>query len=268
MTQRPGTDAPKVVAITGGTGGIGLATARRLIARENHVVLMDLDEATVAARVDELGGSGGASRVSGVACDVTDEKSVASAMESVWERQGRLDGMVTTAGVRQTAAPALDLDVSVWETTMRVNVTGTFLAVREAARLMVRAGRPGAIVTVASVTGTSARVNQAAYCASKAAVLHLTRSLAVEWAKHGIRINAVSPGVTMTPMIELAVQNDGPNVLHDKLYGSMEQFRPGIPLGRLAEPEEQAAAIDFLLSDDASFITGVALGVDGGAGVV
>lgn len=261
-------DRSRVVAITGGTGGIGLATARRLIARGNHVVLMDLDEDTVAARVDELSGDGRTSQLSGVACDVTGEKSVASAMEWVWDQHGRLDGLVTTAGVRQTAVPALDLDVAVWETTLRVNVTGTFLTAREAARLMVRAGRPGAIVTVASVTGTSARVNQAAYCASKAAVLHLTRSLAVEWAKHAIRINAVSPGVTMTPMIELAIQNDGPNVLRDKLHGSMEQFRPGIPLGRLAEPEEQAAAIDFLLSDDASFITGVSLGVDGGAGIV
>jgi NAD(P)-dependent dehydrogenase (short-subunit alcohol dehydrogenase family) len=149
-----------------------------------------------------------------------------------------------------------------------VNVTGTFIAARESARLMVETGRAGSIVTIASVTGTSARMNQSAYCASKAAVIHLTRVLAIEWSEHGIRVNAVCPGVTQTPMIEQAIKNEGSQVLDDKLLGSMEQFRAGIPLRRLAKPEEQAAAIDFLLSDDSSFITGVALGVDGGSGVV
>jgi NAD(P)-dependent dehydrogenase (short-subunit alcohol dehydrogenase family) len=263
MTQRD----DKVVAITGGTGGIGLATARRILAQGDRVILLDLDADAVQSRAEELD-QDGAGRVDGLACNVTDEASVIDVIASIRERHGRLDGMVTAAGVRQTAATALDLGRDVWDLTWTVNVTGTFLAVREAARLMVQTGRPGSIVTVASVTGVSARVNQAAYCTSKAAVIHLTRSLAVEWAVHGIRVNAVSPGVTRTPMIDLAVANEGPQVLEDKLYGSMEQFRPGIPLGRLAEPEEQAAAIAFLLSDEASFVTGVSLGVDGGAGVV
>jgi NAD(P)-dependent dehydrogenase (short-subunit alcohol dehydrogenase family) len=175
---------------------------------------------------------------------------------------------VTAAGIRQTAATALDLPLDVWSRTLHVNVTGTFVAAREAARLMMSGGRPGSVVTIASVTGTSARMNQSAYCASKAAVIHLTKVLAIEWAQYAIRVNAVCPGVTKTPMIELAVKNEGPQVLDDKLNGSMEQFRPGIPLRRLATPEEQAAAICFLLSDDTSFVTGVALGVDGGAGVV
>jgi NAD(P)-dependent dehydrogenase (short-subunit alcohol dehydrogenase family) len=262
------TTSDNVVAITGGAGGIGLATARRLLDRGCRVAVLDLAQSDVDRAVAELTGAAEPDRVLGQACDTTDEESVAAAMSAIKARYGRLDGMVTTAGVRQTAKPALDIDLAVWNTTQQVNVTGTFIAARQAARLMIETGRKGAVVTVASVTGISARVNQAAYCASKAAVLHLTRVLAVEWAQHGIRVNAVSPGVTNTPMIELAIRNEGPQVLNDKLYGSMEQFRPGIPLGRLAEPEEQAAAIDFLLSDSASFITGVTLGVDGGAGVV
>jgi NAD(P)-dependent dehydrogenase (short-subunit alcohol dehydrogenase family) len=111
-------------------------------------------------------------------------------------------------------------------------------------------------------------MNQSANCAGKAAVIHLSRVLAVEWASHGIRVNVVSPGVATTPTVELAVRTEGPHVLDDKLFGSAAQFRPGIPLGRLGTAVEQGAAIEFLLSDDASFITGVSIGVDGGAGVV
>jgi NAD(P)-dependent dehydrogenase (short-subunit alcohol dehydrogenase family) len=259
--------ADGVVAITGGSGGIGLATARRLLSAGARVAVMDL----VADRVDEVVAEladqfPGA--VAGETCDVTDEASMAHALDGVADSLGPVTGMVTAAGVRQTACPAVDLDLGVWDTTLAVNLKGTFVAARAAARRMIDAEIAGSVVMIASVTGISARVNQAAYCASKAAVIHLARSLAVEWAPYRIRVNAVSPGVTNTPMIALAVQNEGPQVLDDKLYGSMEQFRPGIPLGRLAEPEEQAAAIAFLLSEDASFVTGVSLGVDGGAGVV
>jgi NAD(P)-dependent dehydrogenase (short-subunit alcohol dehydrogenase family) len=260
-----------VVAITGGTGGIGLATAREVLAGGGRVAVLDLVPDVVDRTVAELAAVSDAERggsIAGWACDVTDAEAVSKVLRLAVDELGSLRGMVTAAGVRQTAAPAVDLDLDVWDTTMAVNVKGTFVAAREAARLMLDAGSTGAIVTVASVTSVSARVNQAAYCASKAAVAHLTRCLAVEWAPKGIRVNCVSPGVTNTPMIALAVQNEGPQVLENKIQGSMQQFRPGIPLGRLAEPEEQAAAIAFLLSDAASFITGVCLGVDGGAGIV
>jgi NAD(P)-dependent dehydrogenase (short-subunit alcohol dehydrogenase family) len=256
-----------VVAITGGTGGIGLATARKVLTGGTKVAVLDVVPEAVEDTVRRLG-EDYAGCVGGWTCDVTDVESVAQTLRQVSDELGPLRGMVTAAGVRQTAAPAIDLDLDVWDTTMAVNVKGTFVAAREAARRMIEEGSGGSIVTVASVTSVSARVNQAAYCASKAAVTHLTRCLAVEWASHGIRVNAVSPGVTNTPMIALAVKNEGAQVLNDKIFGSPEQFRPGIPLGRLAEPEEQAEAIAFLLSDAASFVTGVALGVDGGAGIV
>jgi NAD(P)-dependent dehydrogenase (short-subunit alcohol dehydrogenase family) len=186
----------RVVAITGGAGGIGLAAARRLVAQGNQVVVLDLEDVDVKRATVELTMSGPSEQVMGLVCDTTDEESVVAAMTAVKERFGRLDGMVTSAGVRQTAAPALDLDLEVWNRTQMVNVTGTFIAARESARLMVETGRAGSIVTIASVTGTSARMNQSAYCASKAAVIHLTRVLAIEWSEHGIRVNAVCPGVT------------------------------------------------------------------------
>jgi NAD(P)-dependent dehydrogenase (short-subunit alcohol dehydrogenase family) len=191
-----------------------------------------------------------------------------AAIGAVRERFGRLDGLVTAAGIRQTAALALDLDLAVWERNQRINVTGTFVAIRAAARVMVADGTAGSIVTVASVTGVSARMAQSAYCTSKAAVLHLTRVLALELAAHDIRVNSVAPAVTETPMIRKAITDEGPQVLREKIEGSLAQFRPGIPLRRLAQPEEQSEAITFLLSPAASFITGTTLFVDGGASIV
>src|SRR5690606_26673126 len=153
----------KVVAITGGAGGIGLATARRLVADGAKVAVLDLGEEAVRAAAAELSPDGSAAL--GLTVDTTDEAALTEAITTARQRFGRLDGLVTAAGVRQAAALALDLDMAVWERTMRVNVTGTFLAVRAAARVMIDDGTPGSIVTIASVTAASARWAQSAYCA-------------------------------------------------------------------------------------------------------
>lgn len=250
--------------ITGGAGGMGEAMARRLAGAGARVAIVDLKPDAVTEAAERLRAEG--LDVIGVAADTTDEDSTGEAVAECVATFGSLYGLVTAAGIRQTAAGFEAIDLALWKTIMDVNVTGTFVAIR-AARDALIASR-GAIVTVASVTAGGARMNQTAYTTSKAAVLHLTKQVALELAAHGVRANCLCPGVTNTPMIEQAVRNDGPTVLTDKLRGSLEQFRPGIPLGRLAEPDDQAGAAEYLLSTDASFITGVALYVDGGVSML
>jgi NAD(P)-dependent dehydrogenase (short-subunit alcohol dehydrogenase family) len=252
------------VLITGGAGGMGEAMARRIAASGARVAVVDLKPDAVndaAARMRDDGLD-----VIGVAADTTDEDAMAAAVAETVAAFGSLYGLITAAGIRQTAAGFADIELALWRTIMDVNVTGTFVAIRAATPELVRAG--GAIVTVASVTARGARMNQSAYATSKAAVLHLTKQVALELSGKGVRANCLCPGVTNTPMIEQAVRTDGPDVLNDKLRGSLEQFRPGIPLGRLAEPDDQAAAAEYLLSADASFITGVGLYVDGGVSML
>lgn len=252
------------VLVTGGVGGMGEAMARRFARSGARVAVCDLKPEAVADTAERLRAEG--LEVIGVPADTTDEESMAGAVADVVRRYGGLYGLVTAAGIRQTAARFDDIDLAVWRTIMEVNVTGTLIAIRSATPHLVAA--KGAVVTVASVTAAAARMNQSAYATSKAAVLHLTKQVAIELAGAGVRVNCLCPGVTSTPMIEQAVRTDGPGVLTDKLRGSLEQFRPGIPLGRLAEPDEQAAAAEFLLSADASFITGVEVYVDGGVSML
>jgi len=252
------------ILITGGAGGMGEAMARRLAGSGARVALCDLDPESVGAAAERLAADG--LEVIGVAADTTDEASMSAAVEVVVRRFEGLHGLVTAAGVRMTAAGFEELDVATWDRIQRVNATGTWVAIRAARSALIASA--GSIVTVASVTARGARWHQSAYAVSKAAVLHLTRQVALEMAPHGVRANTLCPGVTLTPMIEQAARTDGPTLMQDKLHGSLEQFRPGIPLGRLARPEEQAAATEFLLSSDASFITGVALYVDGGVSML
>lgn len=252
------------ILITGGTGGMGEAMARRFASSGARIVICDLDGEAVDRVVAALVADG--MDAVGVAADTTDEESMAAAVETAVDRYGALHGLVTAAGIRQPAKGFLDLDLDLWRRVQEVNVTGTLIAIRAAAPALIES--VGAIVTVASVTATAARMNQSAYCTSKAAVLHLTRQIALELSPHRVRVNALCPGVTSTPMIEEAIRTDGPGLLKEKVEGSLETFRPGIPLGRLATAAEQAAAAEFLLSSDASFMTGASVFVDGGVSML
>ncbi|WP_022886775.1 SDR family NAD(P)-dependent oxidoreductase [Glaciibacter superstes] len=254
----------ETILITGGSGGMGETMARRFAGNGARVVVCDLGVEAVDRVVDSLAAEG--HEALGVVADTTDEDSMAAAVTAAIERFGSLNGLVTAAGIRQTASGFLDIKLELWRKIQEVNVTGTFIAIRAAAPALIES--TGAIVTVSSVTATAARMNQSAYCTSKAAVMHLTKQIALELSPHRVRVNALCPGVTATPMIDEAIRTDGPNLLKEKVEGSLEAFRPGIPLGRLALPEEQAAAAEFLLSADASFITGTALYVDGGVSML
>lgn len=254
----------EVVVITGGSGGMGLAMAKRLVEDGARVFLVDLDGDAVTAATRQLGGM--ERGVSGVSADTTSPDSMADAVNRAMEDFGSIYGLVTAAGIRQTASMFYDVDLDLWDRINKVNVMGTLVAIRSCREAIVE--QRGSIVTVASVTAGGARWAQSAYAVSKAAVSHLTKQVALELAPHRVRVNSLLPGVTNTPMIAQAAETDGPGVMEAKVKGSLEQFRPGIPLGRLAEPEEQAAAVAFLLSKDSSFITGIDLYVDGGVSMI
>lgn len=246
----------RVYMVSGGAGGLGRGIAEALLADGASVSLIDLispDEA--AAEVDPS-----RSRTLCLEGDVTDEAAVDSSVAETLERFGRLDGAVNNAGALALDA-AWDARAEDWERQLRVNVTGSFLLARAVGRAL-REQNGGAIVNVSSNCGKAGYPNMAAYNASKAAVLGLTRSLSMEWAEHGINVNAVCPGGVDTPMLE-----DVANWLSPRLEVSADELLEGMgaaQLGRRIEPVEVGRVVAFLLSDDAKIIRGQAISVDGG----
>ena len=249
------------VVISGGARGMGLAVARRLAEEGTAVGIFDLEGDALAAAVASLQDCPG--KVRGYPADTADEAAVEAGMDEAAGSLGPVAGAVVAAGVRQKFVSSIDVALDDWDRIFRVNARGAFVFARAAARRMRQRGG-GSIVTIASFVATRARMGCVAYAASKAALLQMTRVLALDLAPYGIRVNAICPSATLTPMLEQAARDDGPRVIRDKVEGSLAEFRPGIPLGRLGTPEEQAAAIVFLLSEESSFITGAALAVDGG----
>lgn len=249
----------KVALVTGAAGGIGAAVAAALGERGVRVAAVDLDARRLSQTVEKLAADGMAAEA--FPADVTDPADVEDVVGSVEDRLGPLDFLVNTAGVLRLGA-VCELTDQDWYTTFSVNTTGVFLMSRAAVVRMVPRRR-GAIVTVASNAAGTARTEMAAYSASKAAATMFTRCLGLEVARYGIRCNVVAPGSTDTPM--LSSMGGGEVDRHGLVAGHPEDYKVGIPLGKLAQPSDVADAVAFLLSDGAGHITMHSLTVDGGA---
>jgi len=240
------------VIVTGGGRGIGQATARAFAAEGADVLVLGRTVADLEDTVAQITGDGGQAWL--LPCDVTDEAQVDGAAARAAARWDRIDVLVNNAGIDDDT-PFLEIDRARWREVIDTNLTGVFLMSQAVAREMAKAGR-GVILHTASIDASGGDGPYAAYNASKAALLGLNRTLALELAAHGIRSNCVSPGFTHTVMTENAV---GPELL-SYLNGSFAR----VPMKRLVKPEEVAQAFLFLASDQASAITGIDLRVDGG----
>ncbi len=241
----------KVAIITGAAKGIGKAIAIEFVKEGAKVVVADIDFEGAQKTVEELKKMGG--EAIAVKVNVADPDDVRSMVEKAVEKFGKVDILINNAGIA-IQKPALDMTLEEWRRIIDVNLTGVFLCSQAAARVMVKHGG-GVIINMASMLGFIAIPKRSAYCASKAGVIGLTKELAVEWAKYGIRVVGVAPGwVATRRVIELTKKG----IVNEEAVKMMT------PMGRMAKPEEVAKLMVFLASDDASFITGDTILIDGG----
>ncbi|GAB4555192.1 MAG: SDR family NAD(P)-dependent oxidoreductase [Anaerolineae bacterium] len=247
----------RVAVVTGAASGIGRATALGLADYGANIVCADINLAgaeETAQTIHDLGQRGIA-----VQCDVSKPNEVAALFEAVDQEYGQVDVLINDPAVVAKSKPE-DLSLEDWQRVMDVSITGYFLCAQAAGRRMIRRGAGGSIVNISSIAGSSAlgRGNFA-YSTAKGAVNQFTRELAIEWARHKIRVNAVQPCQVMTPIVRKWF--DDPKT---DLNSLLPRLLSGIPLGRLAEAEDIANAVIFLASDAAAMITGAILPVDGG----
>jgi len=240
----------RVLLVTGGASGIGLAVAQEAAKQGLRVAVIDSSVAAAESALTGLRDAG--ARAVAEVLDVQDAAAWETALDRVERELGAVDGLVACAGISRPQ-PAAMMSDEAWEAVIGVNLTGMFRSVRAAGRRMLRRGR-GAIVTIASTDGLGGHAARPNYSAAKHGVIGLTRSLAIEWGRHGVRVNAVAPGPVDTPLLRRNVPTD--HVKHAMV--------DRIPLGRFSTSAEQAHACLFLLSDAAAFITGATIAVDGG----
>jgi len=240
----------RVAIVTGAGQGIGEATVRAFVAAGACVVLVDVLEeelARVTADIDQP------HRIMSAVVDVSDRPAVDRLMDDVLSRFGRMDALVNSAGIRGLGTVA-NIDIDLWRRVHAVNLEGTLNTCQAFAQRVIEAGRPGAIVNLTSVAGLMGVPGRAAYVSTKHAVVGLTREMAMEVGRQGLRVNAIAPGMIRTAMTKTMLAEPA----------DAERSAAIHPLGRIGEPAEVAAAILFLCSDRASFVSGAILSVDGG----
>ena len=243
----------KVAIVTGGGSGMGAATSRRLVDEGVRVVAVDVREDAVKEVAASLPGD-----AIGVGADVSTEEGTAAYVRAALDSFGRIDLFHNNAGVGGDLVPTWQMSVEQFDHTMAVNARGVFLGLRAVLGQMVEQGTGGAIVNTASMSGRRGIPGQAAYAASKHAVIGLTKVAAGEVGPLGIRVNAVCPGLVHTPMLQGLMDEAGPEIV--------EMMVARVPLGRMAQPDEVASLVAWLLSDEASYLNGEDISVDGGIG--
>jgi len=242
----------KTVLVTGGGSGIGLAIARRFRDEGAAVCLFDVSAEALDRARRHLTREGHApiETVAGSVSNLDNVERCFSQIDAIW---GHIDVVVNCAGVL-VVKPALELDHEAWRRVIDINLTGTWLVSQAAGKRMVPTGK-GAIINISSVMGHGGASQRAAYCASKAGVIGLTKSLAVEWGHAGVRVNSVAPTATRTDMVQ--------DLINRGLF-NLEGIEGRTPLKRLAEPADVAAVCSFLASEDAAMVSGHDIAVDGG----
>lgn len=239
----------RVAIITGGASGIGLATARRFAAEGAFVVIADMDPAAGEAAATEVGGVFRS-------VNVADEQMVNALFDGVAEEFGRIDIAFNNAGISPASDDSIETtELPAWDLVQDVNLKSVYLCCRAALRHMVPAGRGSIINTASFVALLGSATSQISYTASKGGVLAMSRELGVQFARQGIRVNALCPGPVNTPLLQELFAKDAERAQRRLVH---------VPMGRFAEPEELAASVAFLASDDSSFITASAFVVDGG----
>lgn len=240
---------PYVVLITGGASGLGLAAAHGFAKEGATIVIADLQEAAAVSVAQQLG-----SQHLGLACDVADEAQVNRVVDTVIKKYGRVDVLINCAGVADRVAPTVEQDMAHFRRLVDIHLTGTYMMTKACAVHMLKQGK-GNVINISSIAGVIGLTYRNAYSAAKAGISMITRTLGCEWGAAGIRVNAIAPGYILTPLTQ-AIIDEG------RLDKSIVERRT--PMGRMGEPRHIADAMLFLASDQAEFITGVTLPVDGG----
>jgi NAD(P)-dependent dehydrogenase (short-subunit alcohol dehydrogenase family) len=247
----------RVIVVTGGGSGIGRAVVLACARRGDNVAVLDKNGASAKLAAEDAR-KAGAGSATGLECDVTSEEHVMQALAASSGQLGAPYGLFANAGI-DTGGPIHDLPLGTWRLVIETNLTGVFLSCKHALRAMLAAGIPGSIVCTSSPTGFVALAagGTGVYSATKAGISALVRCMAIDYARHGIRVNALVPGATETPLM-------WNNVSPEDIVRLRKQVSGEIPLGRLAEPEDPAKAVAWLLSDESSYVTGSHLVCDGG----
>ncbi len=242
----------KVAVITGGSSGIGLAVAKRFAIEGAKLAINGRDADKAKKAVEEIKKEGG--EAIAIIGDVSDADQVRKNVSQVMDHYGRIDILINNAGIA-IPRPAHEVDFRDWDYEIGVNLSGVFYWAHTVVNESMIPNKSGVIVNVSSMAGFAAVPNQVAYVASKHGVVGLTKSMAIEWGKYNIRVNCLCPGLTNTPLVEAVAKKEPER---------MEIRKKRIPLGRVCTPEEQANAVLFLVSDEASYVSGLIMNVDGG----